>query len=260
MKQVYFDGFEYLENFKELITNNDSSYIASLNKKMNKGKVLVFRNTYSEELISQIKNYLSNIGVSSLPNYVPIKDKCPNSHRINNWDERSYVKACFHQFQFLPWNDDMFDFYKIFRPIFHLMNFFNNTPKEKFLTKEPKDDCTARVAFQFYPAGIGEMNLHIDPYDSHQSVIATLVMSKKGSDFISGGLVTKDKKENMINLDDDLNLGDLIFFSPQIIHGVEKIDPDKELNWPSFRGRWMCLFAFNKLQNNKNISNSLDLK
>ena len=54
-------------------------------------------------------------------------------------------------------------------------------------------------------------------------------------------------------------MGDVIYFNAQCNHGVETIDPDIEPDWLSQKGRWIALFAVNKLADNEEIQDSKDL-
>src|ERR1700704_1344978 len=80
-------------------------------------KVCVIRGAMDCDYVNQIKSYLSQIGRCSLPSRHPTLPGCPNHHRVYQWDERSFVKGCFHQFSFFPWNEDIFQLFKVFAPI-----------------------------------------------------------------------------------------------------------------------------------------------
>jgi hypothetical protein len=41
---------------------------------------------------------------------------------------------------------------------------------------------------------------------------------------------------------------------------VERIDPDAEPDWTSFQGRWMLLFAVNKVGADSAVADSVDLE
>ena len=85
-----------------------------------------------------------------------------------------------------------------------------------------------------------------------------MVMSKKGKDFKKGGLFVEiDNKK--INLDNHVNIGDIIIFKADLKHGVETIDPNHKSEILDFKGRWMILFATNKLSNNDKIEDSKKL-
>ena len=79
-------------------------------------------------------------------------------------------------------------------------------------------------------------------------------MSLKGSDFNDGGLEVK-VGEDWLLIDDHIHPGDLILIRGDIPHGVRMIDPEKDFNMLS-QGRWMGLFAINKVEGSKKASNS----
>src|SRR5580704_10915621 len=70
-------------------------------------KVCVIRRAFERDYIRALTAYLSQVGRNSLPSRHPTLPGCPNHHRVYQWDELSYVKGCFHQFSFFPWNEDI---------------------------------------------------------------------------------------------------------------------------------------------------------
>jgi hypothetical protein len=221
--------------------------------------VCIVRNVATPSEVRQYIKYLSDVGRGSIPNWQAILPKCPNHHRVNQWDERSYVKACFHQFSFFPWNHDVFNLFQRFRDVFVLRNLLAGAEPEAYLGLEPHDDCTARLSFQFYPKGAGAMNAHVDPAGPHQAVIPTLMMSELGVDFDEGGAFMKNSGGGVIWIEQHTRPGDVVLFSPQLVHGVAPIDPKAALNWPAFEGRWMALFAVNKLATNTRVADAVEL-
>lgn len=221
--------------------------------------VCVVRGVISRAEVRQLVDYLTGIGRGSLPNWEAIMPKCPNHHRVNQWDERSHVKACFHQFSFFPWNHDLFNLFQRFREVFALRNLLAGADAGAYLGQEPEEDCTARLSFQFYPRGGGGMNAHIDPAGPHQAVVPTLMLSELGKDFNEGGAFMKNTKGETIWIEKHTNPGDVVLFSPKLVHGVATIDPGETLNWPAFEGRWMSIFAVNKLATNTRVTEAVDL-
>lgn len=238
---------------KNILKENTSKIIDNLQK----DKIILIKNLVSKKLCNEIKKYLTNISHNSIPNYVPIKIGSPNNFRINLEDHRALVKGSFYQFSFFTWNQDIFNFYKLFRDIFIFKNRINKLNDEEFFYPKSDKECTIRLSFQFYPKKIGFLNQHQDPVDYHQKYLMIMNLSKKGKDFKKGGLysVINGKK---IMIDDFSEVGDLIFFKANLPHGVEQIDPKSESNLLNVKGRWMALFATNKLPNNNEISNSID--
>ena len=49
-----------------------------------------------------------------------------------------------------------------------------------------------------------------------------------------------------MNIEDNMNIGDMYFTFPSVLHGVDTIDPEKEVNWNSIEGRWILgLYSMN---------------
>ena len=239
---------------------NDPDRIERIRDNISAGDVYIAKNVFSPILLARIKEYLIGIGRNSLPNYHPIEMGCPNFHRINYLDERAYVKGCFHQFVFFPWNQDVFDLFERSKEVFYMKNLLSNNRKDRFIKRTPEDGCVSRIAFQFYPQGAGCLNKHQDPADHHQLTVPTLTMSKKGVEFFKGGAYVETKNGELIHTDDISDIGDIVYFNAQLSHGVERIDPEIETDWTAFKGRWMMMFAINKLSSNTVIANAVDME
>jgi hypothetical protein len=239
---------------------NDEQSLAEVRKNIAEGDIYIVRRACDLDLLRDMRQYLVTVGQSSLPNYERIEAGAPNFHRMNRSDPRAYVQGCFHQFVFFPWNQDVFDLFSVFRPVYHLKNRLSGIPAERFLGIEPQDGCTARLAFQFYPRGGGFLNRHADPVDYHQLTVPIMQLSKKGDDFETGGLYIQMADGSDLMLDDIAEWGDVVYFNAQCPHGVAPIDPGAPLRWHDYRGRWMLLFAVNRLAGNVSIGNAVDLE
>ena len=249
---------KYITNQTEIL--RDPEAINEIRENISQGDVYIAKNVIDADFLKKVRKYLTQIGSCSLPNYKAIDVGCPNFHRINNWDERAYVMACFHQFVFFPWNQDVFNLFKKTEDVYFMKNLLSNIPANKYLGIHPEDGCTSRLAFQFYPSGIGGLNKHQDPVDSHQLTVPTLTMSQKGIDFQTGGAYVEMSSGEKLCFDDICEIGDVSYFNASTPHGVDIIDEGEEVDWLSFKGRWMLLFAINKLQQNTSIADSVDLE
>ena len=74
-----------------------------------------------------------------------------------------------------------------------------------------------------------------------------------------GGNYMINKNGEKIMTDDLTSCGDVIYFNAAIPHGVETIDPGEKIDWSSFRGRWMVIFAVNKLFNTGGSPDAIDI-
>jgi hypothetical protein len=237
----------------------DETRLEAVRHSIAAGDVYVARRQFDGERLQDIRAYLEGVGRGSLPNYAPIEAGAPNFHRMNRGDPRAYVPGCFHQFVFFPWNQDPFDLFALCAPIYHLKNRLSGLSPASFLGMQPQDGCTARLAFQVYPRGGGYLTRHADPVDYHQLTVPIMQMSRKGTDFQTGGLFVEMAEGRDLVIDDIAEPGDVIYFNAACPHGVEPIDPDAPLRWTTFAGRWMLLFAVNRLSGNTAIGNAVTL-
>lgn len=237
----------------------DPSRIAIIQEGIKNGEVYIVPSGIPESLLTQIREHLATIGKSSIANYHPIEANCPNFHRINRWDERAYVKGCFHQFSFFPWNQDAFDLFSLFAPVFQLKNLISGIPADRYLNRIPYDNCCSRISFQFYPKGGGALNRHRDPVDKHQLTVPIMQLSRKSKDYFEGGGYVQTPDGNDLIGDDYAQIGDIIFFNARSEHGVHPIDANDQSHWTSFEGRWIALFAVNKLSSSSGIDDAEEI-
>lgn len=247
-----------LDHRPDLVDDMDA--IATMRTNLREGDTYIIHNVVQPEKVNEIRAYLTDIGRHSLPNFEPIAQGCPNFHRVNVWDPRSYVKGCFHQFSFFPWNQDIFNLFAMSRASFEVKNLLNGLPKDKFIGSEPEDGCTARLSFQFYPSGGGGMHMHADPVDHHQLTASLLIMTNKGEDFGAGGGYVALDEDRKLYFDDYASCGDVVHTNARVYHGVENIDPDRDLDWLSFKGRWICIFAVNQVAGSNAIEEAVDVE
>jgi len=248
----------FIDDHEELVGN--PKLISELRERILDGHTYIAKGVYEPALLDRIKSYLIDIGRHSLPNYQKIEVGCSNFHRLNDSDERAFVKGCFHQFAFFPWNQDCFRFFELFKQIYIVKNLLSNKEPLQFLGNQPDQGCIARLAVQLYPQGAGYLNKHQDPVDHHQLVVPTLVMSAKGEDYQEGGAYIESESGELIMTDELAGVGGVVYFNANIRHGVLPIDEKKELDWLSFQGRWMLLFAVNKLFDTQSVGNSVDME
>lgn len=129
-------------------------------------------------------------------------------------------------------------------------------PQETFLGFEEELGCVARLSVQFYPSGRGHFCQHEDPFDVHQHVVPIMTMSKKGTDFSTGGSYVKIGVNEKLYVDEISEPGDIVLFDARCPHGVDMIDPERSFDPFSSEGRWMMLFAVNKTASNMAIADA----
>ena len=238
-------------SIKQII--KDPNFVQEIKLSILEKELVIIKGAVKHQFISKVLKYLKNKMKNSTPAYQPILKSSPNFYRVNFEDERSYVKGHFHQFNYFPWNKDQFCFFDQFKDIFSLKNLLNNLSPQEYMDGL-HDNFIPKLSFQFYDSGKGYLQRHKDPVGDHQFVVPVLIMSKKGDDFKQGGLEMQIQ-DDWISVDDNLDIGDLVLMKGDAAHGVSKIDPSTKFKHFS-SGRWMGLFAINKVHGSNEIANS----
>lgn len=140
------------------------------------------------------------------------------------------------------WQKDIYKMHEIFRKTIAVRNKLLGK-LEDFASDRVEDGLWTAARIHQYPLGGGFMGAHQDitlTKVANQSGLnyyqLLLVMSKKGVDFeTGGGFVELDGKRFIF--EEACNLGDIIIYDSQTVHGVEDIDPHKLLDLDSFSGR-----------------------
>ena len=242
--------YEYISDdlisIKHFPSENEIEYLAS---RLMKGNCIIIRNVLSKEYCLDIVNYLSSVRLGTIPAYEPLRNDSPNHYRINHLDKRASVKGYFEQFNFFMHNQDLMNIFGQTSHIFELkdnLSYIMDGRKTKYTSLEPPKNYISRIGFQFYPSGRGYLEKHSDYIGENQLVVPTIIMSKRGEDFDTGGFYFNRKDESAIDPEPYVEVGDVIIFNPSLNHGVSKIDAKYAYNWNSCKGRWMAFATTTK--------------
>ena len=125
---MYAREIKYIDDLRNLLEDNVA--IERIRNDIIAGDVFIARRFLPKKLLLEMRDYMIGIGRHSLPNYRKVEKGAPNFHRIDRWDPRAHVKACFHSFSFFPWNQDVFDLFEVFTPIYHLKNLLSDLRRQ----------------------------------------------------------------------------------------------------------------------------------
>lgn len=219
----------------------NSQQISAMREAVRAGDAYIFKGVLSFAEITKIISYLTNIGRNSMPAYADLKEGSTDYFVISNNDPRTHIKSVKQSFVFHPWNQNIFNIFDKLRGLFSIHSLMAGLAPEAFLLNTPKDDFIYRLYIQCYPCGGGFLKEHRDPIGAHQLATLVMQMSKKGEDYKTGGLYLRKKNNEKYFVDEQMDVGDVIVYSVGIPHGVDPIDPEKELDFLAFKGRWMML-------------------
>lgn len=229
--------------FKDKIESQDEEFADDMIASLLKGDAFIIRNTFDASFLNELKLKTFQWGQTEASSFHKCLEGTPNFNRkVDKSLEGKYnSKSIWHQHLFYRWNGDIFD---LFEPIYdrwRLMKQFWGLKADEYEHNTPKDGIVDRVHIYRFPKGGGYLDTHSDPY-LFQKTIMVVKMSEKGSDYNTGGLYFIDKNNEKVHIEDNINLGDMYFSFPTVLHGVDAIDPEKDVNWDTIDGRWILGF------------------
>jgi len=222
----------------EVLGQNDRE-IKSIVESLYQGDVFILRNAFSADYMESLKRTMHDYGKKYESSFHKMVDGCPNFHRqitpelANNYALRQ-IK---HSYYFFPWNEDPLNLFEsIYKRwgIFKMVSGFSFDEYEKNI---PSTGVVDRLQIVNYVSGVGELEVHSDPY-LYQKIAICGIMSQRGEDFDTGGAYAVDENKNRVDLEDMFNVGDIYIVYPTVLHGVETIDKGCKIDWDSPRGRW----------------------
>ena len=235
------------ENFKYTAENgNIEGYsekdIEEIRSLIESYTVIVLKEVFDKKEIRRIRKSIFDYMQLSEQSNPEIQGNTPNYFRRDENPEKSAVKRIKQFVASFYWNQDIAGETKLMQAMSRLRNEIAGLPIEYTLNGIEADGYMTYSNITQYPLGGGKLNKHQDPPNKQFAVIISS-MSEKGEDFHNGGVyVEVDGKR--IDLDCVLETGDVYLINPQLIHGVEDIDPQiNSLQWDSIKGRWILFPA-----------------
>ncbi len=255
------------DEFKNLKNNFNERKGENLIKELVDGKVLLVKNAFSEELVKLIKKKTIQFWKKNPNTFHQMIEACPDYHRIITPEvAKNYsVGAVRHTTYFFSWNNDPCGFNEMIYERWRYSKYLAGLNFNEYEKNTPKSGVVDRIQIVCYPPKHGGVEVHKDTMSNSPLAISCYLSSKKNNDFSEGGFYLIDKKGNKINLENEIDIGDLSLYCPTIDHGVDCIDESSNLDqknydWNSGIGRWwMGLFTNDSnMKLKRKTSQSLD--
>lgn len=231
--------------------------VTEIKKMTNDGCVFIVKEAYSKKELQTFREHLRRIDMDSEPEWYPLYDGCPDYHRINDEYENSYVKTKAHQFFFHLWYQHNDPILSLFKDTFELKSILMGHHDLSYIRNRPSHGFVSRVVVHHYPCGGGYTAEHQDPVNEWNPLQTIIKASENGVDFEEGGLYVKtDVDAEPIELEKQLDMGDMVVFDQALPHGVNPIDPHKELDWSLDKGRFLIIPLSLRSDYQKDVVNS----
>jgi hypothetical protein len=163
----------------------------------------------------------------------------PDFHRLIDLEtgKKYSFEVCKHSAFFYPWNDDPLELFFTINKRWRVMKVLMGLQPDAYEKNTPKAGVVDRIQVAQYPSRIGFLEPHQDPY-LHQKLFFSGYMSKRGVDYMDGGFYLVAEGNKVIEVEEEIDVGDIGIGYATIYHGVAPCNRDKEPNWNSPEGRW----------------------
>ena len=236
------------KKFEKLVEEEQENFVKEITNSLMMGDLYILKGAYSKNFMEKLKVNTFNYFHNKPSEFYKMIEGCPDFHRkIDIETGKKYaLRLCKHSFYFYPWNKDPIgifeDIYKRWRVIKKLMG-LSPTAFEK---NTPKDGVIDRVQVVQYPSKIGYLEPHKDPH-KHQRLFHSAYMSKRGEDFSGLGFYSIDKNNNILEIENHIDVGDIGIGYATVYHGVAPVNLHKEPNWSDVDdGRWFLSLYSNE--------------
>jgi len=225
--------------FKHKVLAQDKAFVKEIVHSIYAGDVLVLRGAYTPEFIEHMKTSTFEWGKKSESSFHKMFEGVPDFHRIIDASvTKNYaIEAIRHIYYFFPWNNDPCKLMDAIYEKWRVIKFVGGYDQDQYTKNTPKDGIIDRIVLAQYPPGTGELETHCDPFKYQRTIMGTK-MSRRGIDYEVGGLYFVDSQDREIDLEDQIELGDMYLSYATVYHGVKMIDPHKQTDWNKINGRW----------------------
>ena len=202
------------------------------------GDVYILRDAFSEDFMKELKRRAFDYGQASPSSFHKMLEGTPDFHRIIDLEtgKKYSFNVCKHSAFFYPWADPL----KLFAPIYErwrIIKILMGLEPDEYEKNTPKDGVVDRIQIAQYPSKIGFLEPHSDPY-LHQRLFFSGYMTKRGADYVGGGFYLVGPQDKVVEVEDDINVGDIGIGYATVYHGVAPCNRDYDTDWASPAGRW----------------------
>ena len=234
------------KKFEKLIFEEDDEFVVDTINSIYNGDIFVLTNAFSKNFINELMQKIYIKLHSSEPSFHKMIEGCPNFHRVQDEEiAKKYVFSSIrHSYYWFNWNGDPLQVNEEIKEKWRTIKYLNGLNKYAYENNTPKDGVVDRYQVVRYPSGIGLSELHSDPYQNQRTFIS-IFMSKKGEDYNKGGFYVLKEGNKKLDVENDINIGDMAIGYATVQHGVDLVDPSKKVDWKSKEGGrwWMGLYS-----------------
>lgn len=227
------------EAFEAKVIAQDSDFVNEVVESLYAGDIYLLKQGFPKKFMTDLLEKVYSIWSQTPSSFHKMLEGCPDYHRTQ--DEEAAKKYVFesvrHSYYWFHWNGDPMEVIPEIMKRWRIFKFLGGYRFDEYEKNTPKDGIVDRFQVARYLPGIGRSETHSDPYQNQKFFISAF-MSKRGIGYEKGGFYVVGPGNRLVDLEDRIEIGDLSIGFATVMHGVDRIDPDKKPDWTKKDGRW----------------------
>lgn len=225
--------------FEAKVTAQEPKFVKELVESLYSGDLYLLKNGFSKQFMHDLLEKVYQRWSSAPSSFYKMIEGVPDYHRIQD-DEvaKKYVfESVRHSYYWFHWNGDPMGVIPTIMKPWRIFKYLGGYRFDEYENNTPKDGVVDRFQVARYLPGIGRSETHSDPFQNQRTFISAF-MSKRGIDYEKGGFYVVGPGNHMIDVEDQIEIGDISIGYATVMHGVARVDPDKKPDWTKKDGRW----------------------
>lgn len=204
-----------------------------------RGDIWLLKGAFDSAFMAELKAKTVAYMRENVSSFHKMLEGSPDFHRpIDLETGKKYAfQGCKHSAYFYRWNDDPLGIWPAITERWRVAKTIMGLRPDEYEVNTPKDGVVDRIQVVRYPPAIGYLEPHADPH-LHQRLFFSGYMSKRGQDYQGGGFYAVGQNDEVRQVEDMIDVGDVCLGYATVYHGVAPCDRDTVPDWDADDGRW----------------------
>ena len=234
-------SIDYSE-FISKIFEQDDVFVKKVVRSIYDGDLYLLKKAIDKNKVYQIIEGATKFFKNRPPEFHKMIEGVPNFHRwIDEGQAKNYSsRHVKHSLYLFNWNKDISKIRETVMEACIPLKLLAGLSLNQYYKNTPKNNIVERVQIVRYPPGG-----YIEPHYDNNKIIRLIIagyLSKKGKSYQKGGFYVTSKNRKL-DMENQIDEGDIGFFYASLKHGLETIDPHKKAIKNKKNGRWW--FGYN---------------
>lgn len=227
-------------DFRDGVLKAEDYFVQTIVGSLYWGDVFILRNAFPSEFMRELKAKTVAWTRSREQSFHQMVDGVPDFHRMIDIEtgKKYALEGCKHSAYFFRWNDDPLNIWPAITERWAIIKMALGLKADEYEANLPSSGRPVdRIQVVRYPPSIGFLEPHQDPPENQRCFISGY-MSKRGSDYQGGGFYGVDENDRMVDLEGQIEIGDMAIGYATVCHGVAPCDRGRVPDWTAADGRW----------------------